>query len=168
MQHLQFDYRNTCALINFSHTSCCADKDEALYISEKIKNKINNIQTNHLENLIKIQLGTKKNPFFQFSDLIDFPILSLEDLQDEIFFGSYYIKQSRSYFSFYSSINQTSINILTTSLTRYKIIAMLLTSRHMRSLKRVDESTDESTDDNELISEKEINRYRIKYKIFIE
>ena len=106
-------------------------------------------------------------------------------MQAEIFFGSYYIKQSRSYFSdilkavhftyitpdlleSYSSINQTSIQILTTRLTRYKIIAMLLTSRHMRSLKRVDESTDESTDDNELMTEKEINRYRIKYKIFIE
>ena len=71
-------------------------------------------------------------------------------MQDEIFFGSYYIKQSRSYFSFYSSINQTSINILTTRLTRYKIIAMLITSRHMRSLKSVKESTDESTDDKEI------------------
>ena len=38
----------------------------------------------------------------------------------------------------------------------------------MRSLKRVDESTDKSTDDNELMTEKEINRYRIKYKIYIE
>ena len=76
VNHLQFDYRITCALIYYTHKSCCADKGKAQEIRQKIKDKIENTHLNHIEPLNKIQLGTKKNPLIPFSDLTDFPILS--------------------------------------------------------------------------------------------
>ncbi len=68
-------------------------------ICQKIKNKVENLHSNPLEHLNKIQFGTKKNPNMQLETLNDFPILSLEEMQDDIFFGSYYLRQSKSYFS---------------------------------------------------------------------
>ena len=76
VNHLQFDYIITCALIYYTHKSCCADKGKAQEIRQKIKDKIENTHLNHIEPLNKIQLGTKKNPLIPFSDLTDFPILS--------------------------------------------------------------------------------------------
>jgi hypothetical protein len=49
VNHLQFDYRNTCAIINFTHQSCCADSQQAMEICQKIKNKVENIHSNPLE-----------------------------------------------------------------------------------------------------------------------
>jgi hypothetical protein len=122
VNHLQFDYRNTCAIINFNHKACCADQEKAIEISQKIKNKIENIQSNPLEHLIKIQFGTKKNPLFPFEKLIDFPILSLEEMQDQIFFGSYYLRQSKSYFSDMHRTG-TYCNITVSVLESYKTIS---------------------------------------------
>ena len=143
VNHLQFDYRNTCAIINFTHKACCADKDKAIEISVKIKNKIKNVHSNPLEHLNKIQFGTKKNPFLKFENLSDFPILSLDEMQGEIFYGSYYLKQSKSYFSdmhktdsfcnitttvlnSYISINSRILDILAERLNSFKIIGFCL------------------------------------------
>jgi len=187
VNHLQFDYRNTCAIINFNHKACCADQEKAIEISQKIKNKIQNIQSNPLEHLIKIQFGTKKNPLFPFEKLIDFPILSLEEMQDEIFFGSYYLRQSKSYFSdmhrtgtycnitvsvleSYKTISQRDLDILTRRLNSHKIIGLKLTSRHMRSLKakKKDDHNDEKTSEEDDIDTNQIRRLRFNYKVFIE
>ncbi len=73
-------------------------------------------------------------------------------MQDEIFFGSYYLKQSKSYFSdiiktgFYTNITVTllrtftsidgrAIEFLSRRLEHYNIIGMKLNSRHS-SLKK--------------------------------
>jgi len=189
VNHLQFDYRNTCAIINFTHKACCADKDKAIEISEKIKNKIKNVHSNPLEHLNKIQFGTKKNPFFKLENLSDFPILSLDEMQEEIFYGSYYLKQSKSYFSdmhktdsfcnitttvlnSYNSIDSRILDILAGRLDSFKIIGLCLTSRHMRSLKtkKKDNLNDELTSEEEEENGTEINRIRrmrFKYKVFI-
>jgi hypothetical protein len=183
VNHLQFDYRITCALINYTHKSCCADKGKAQELSQKIKDKIENTHLNHLESLNKIQLGTKKNPLIQFADLTDFPILSLEEMEDEIFFGSYFLKQSRSYFSdiiktgFYTNITDTllrtftsiderAIEFLSRRLEHYKIIGMKLNSRHSRSLKKKKKITIESSESD--TDEKTEMEYRFNYKVFIE
>ena len=189
---MQIDYRNVCSIINFTHKPCCADENKAVIISEKIKEKINNTHVNDLEHLKNIQLGTKRNPFMQISELLDFPILSVEELQDEIFFGSYYIKQSRSYFAdilsndSYCNITAQSLNSNTSidakasvnlieRLNKHKIIGMNITSRHKRSLKNKQnkaastiESDDGSGTDIEKNKKIGITKYRVKYKVFIE
>ena len=167
-------------------------------ICQKIKNKVENIHLNPLEHLNKIQFGTKKNPNMQLETLNDFPILSLEEMQDDIFFGSYYLRQSKSYFSdmhrigtycnitltvlnSYKSISPKVLDILTRRLNSHKIIGLMVTSRHMRSLKskrKKDNLNDEITSGEEEEEEeeietnpnrsKEIRRLRYKYKVFIE
>lgn len=181
---MQFDYRNACAIINFKHKSCCADEEKAFEIGEKIKNKINNSHTNDLEQLKNVQLATKKNPPIPFEDLTDFPILSEEELQDEIFLGSYYLKQSKSYFSdiikngvfckiteelltSYASFEEQSLKNIIERLKTFQIIGMQITSRHLRSVIRKSAADNEKSNSEEE-AEIELKKYRTKYKVFIE
>ena len=186
VNHIQFDYRNTCAMINFTHKPCCADEQNVQVISENIQRKITNVHVNYLENLKNIQFGTKKNPFIELIELDDFPILSEEEMKDEIFFGSYYMKQSRSYFKdiitsdsyceitstllkTFTSLDETVLNNLENRLSNYKIIGMNITSRHRRSLKKKPKRSEEDPDITEIeIGEEKITKYRLNYKVFIE
>ena len=95
--HLQFDYRNACAMLNFVHKPCCADGDLAQEIGERLKQKCSETKINILENLLKLRIGTKKTPLKNFTELVDFPKLTEYEMETKLFFGSYYIKQSKSY-----------------------------------------------------------------------
>ena len=188
VNHLQFDYRNACAIINFTHKPCCADEEKVQIISENIKRKITNTHVNYLENLKNIQFGTIENPYLKFSELKDFPKLSEEEMKDEIFFGSFYMKRSRSYFTdilkndayceittaylnTQASLDETSLINLSERLNKYKIIAMNITASQKKSLKRKlkpNEFDDRATEVEDESTKVKTEKYNIKYKVFIE
>ena len=107
-------------------------------------------------------------------------------MKDEIFFGSYYMKQSRSYFKdiitsdSYCEINLALLKTLTSldetvfknlenRLKKFKIIGMNITSRHRTNLKKKPKRSEDDLDILETeLGEEKIAKYRINYKVFIE
>ena len=107
-------------------------------------------------------------------------------MKDEIFFGSYYMKQSRSYFKYiitsdsYCEINLALLKTLTSldetvfknlenRLKKFKIIGMNITSRHRTNLKKKPKRSEDDLDILETeLGEEKIAKYRINYKVFIE
>ena len=126
---------------------------------------------------IKYTTWYQKNSIEKFhqiklSDLTDFPRISEAKMHEDIFFGSYYIRQSKSYLSdimkndscsiIYESVlnklqlDRNSLNNITERLRNRKIIGMEIASRHRRSLKNSKES------------EENVKKFRVNYKVFIE
>ena len=162
-------------MLNYLHKPCSADGENAQIISEKLKNKFKNIKENELEYLLtSVRFGTKKVPPLKLQEINDFPRISEKSMKEDLFFGSYYIRQAKSYLSdiikydVCYNIDETllkSINIernvkelLIQRLQTAKIIGLELTSRHRRSTKKEDSEEKEET----------IKKYRVTYKVFIE
>ncbi len=156
VNHLQFDYRNICAMLNFFHKPCHADGVEANEISQKMGDKIRKISISPLESLVKksgIQFGTIDRRLLKMSDLTDFPRLTTAEMKKDFFFGSYYLKQSKSYMndinkdSEYIEIHENNLNSLKLSvrenavlmelLKESKLIGMKVASRHHRGVAKV-------------------------------
>ncbi|CAF1031356.1 unnamed protein product [Brachionus calyciflorus] len=124
--HIQIDYRIACAMLNFTHKP---------------------FSENQLEFLLSKQLDTKIIPSVDIKTLLDFPKLTVETLKEDIFFGSFQYKESRSYFEDIiqnnrafmvsneflrkNSNNKTNINFENT-----KTVAVEVPSRHKRSEKK--------------------------------
>lgn len=137
-------------MLNFVHKPCCADGPKAEKIAKRLKAKLDQIHVNHLEKLLNIRFGTTITPYIQISEITDFPKLSERKMVSKLFFGSYYIKQSKSYMADLkkngtcSIINNKTIEKLETNLksTLYKemktskIIGMDIKSKYRRSLKK--------------------------------
>ncbi len=161
--HLQIDYRNVCAMLNFLHNPCHADvhRDPAK-IAQKMREKFQ-IQTNDLTNLFKIQFDTNAVPLVNLAEIIDFPKLSKDEMIENIFFGTFYIKQSQMYMSDLIKVGKASyISSSVCTAQKYdkksansKIIGFELPSRHMRGKKHTE-------------SDRYIQSFRDHYKIFIE
>ena len=162
-------------MLNFLHKPCCADGEKAEIISEKLKNKFNNIKENELEYLLStVRLGTKKVPSIRLDEINDFPRLTETMLQEDLFFGSYYIRQAKSYladiikYDVCSIIDENILNslkierrirdLLVERLKTTKLIAMEITSRHRRGTKKDEYEEKEDT----------VKKYRVTYKVFIE
>jgi hypothetical protein len=161
--HLQIDYRNVCAMLNFLHKPCHADinRDPAK-IAKKIRDRFQ-IQTNDLTKLFKIQFDTNAVPLQNLSEFIDFPRLSEDEMIENIFFGSFYIKQSQMYMSDLLRVGKASyISREVCASQKYeikspnsKIIGFELPSRHMRGKKNTE-------------SDRYIQSFRDHHKIFVE
>lgn len=165
--HIQIDYRITCAMINFTHKPTCPDKENAKKIAVKLKEKLD-FENNLLSGLLKKQFGTKEIFSIDHNSIKDFPKLSEKKLKNKIFFGTFQIRQSKSYISdiiksgkaFYVceslvlKIKQNSKEELDS-----KILALEIVSRHKRSV-------------NKNVTKKRQNDYtkefRNSYKVFIE
>jgi hypothetical protein len=180
VHHLQTDYRIACSMLNFSHKPCCADESDADDIASTLRNKCLFQNENPLEILVgkigdqKIRFGTINIPYNNFSELNNFPKLSEEQMKNEIFFGSYYIKQSKSYLAdvlkqqLYVKITHESlVNLNITAAQRNKllplcqeseIIGMELPSRHGRSFHSKHRTS---------ITDYQIKDFRNNYTVFI-
>lgn len=116
-------------------------------------------------------IGTQKIPFKKIEELKDFPVYNEDKMVDEIFFGQYYIQQSKSYLAdierngFFAQIDERVIETITLESNVKKslilksensqIIALEIPSRHRRSLKSQ-------------ISEKQKKNFKVNYKVFLQ
>ena len=94
--HIQIDYRIACAMINFTHKPCISDGKNSIKIAKRIKKKAK-ISTNNLEFLLKKRLDTKLMPSLELIKIEDFPKLKIKDIKERICFGTFQLKQSKSY-----------------------------------------------------------------------
>lgn len=82
---------------NFSHKCCVSDKPITLKIAARIKKKML-VNGNRLQLFLTKQLsGTSMFDPVGLDDVQDFPILSAKKLVRNIFFGSYSLRQCKSY-----------------------------------------------------------------------
>jgi hypothetical protein len=134
-------------MINYTHKPCCPDGEQAVEIARRIREKSEIDQKNQLEMMLKIRLDTKLMQRINLSDIDDFPRLSEKTIQDELIFGSFQIKQSKSYLSDF--LQFSTAYIITETLAKklfdpetssklvskeLKLIATEITSRHKRSV----------------------------------
>jgi hypothetical protein len=157
-------------MINFTHQACCADGENADKVARRLKKKIDNPISNYLEPFLSIRFAVSTIPTVKLTNLSDFPKMSKAKLTRKIFFGSYYMKQSRSYLADLMKngnlyvindelIEQLKItkyikDLLRQSLKTSKIIGVEMASRHKRTSK---------ISDNASFTKK----FKTTYKIFI-
>ena len=158
-------------MLNFFHKPCCADSEKAFEISENIKNKSKIFESSLLENLLKLRIGTQKIQFKKMDEFIDFPKYTEDEMVEKIFYGTYYIQQSKSYLAdilrnenfalidkkilHSAKIETNTLNSLIQKLENSKIIGMEILSRHRRSLKKQ-------------TNKKLLKNYKVNYKVFIQ
>jgi hypothetical protein len=65
-------------------------------LQELLKKK-SKLHENNMEHLLSRRFNTKKCIEKQLSSIEDFPKLTLKEIQNEILFGSFQLRQSRSY-----------------------------------------------------------------------
>ncbi len=168
--HLQIDYRNVCAMINFFHKSIEADSErKPQLIAERMKMKAHENE-NHLSMIVQMRLSGDKIPFDQIGD---FPKFSKNKMITKIFFGSYFIKQSRSYISELIKVGGV-FNIATEKMQekgfhidkRSKVIGVQVASRHFRGkkTKKSDVKNLENDQQHDLL---DIKQFRTTRKVFI-
>jgi hypothetical protein len=83
-------------MINFSHKPCISDGKNSITIAKRLKEKAQ-INTNYLDFLLKKRLDTKLMPSLELKQIKDFPKLKINEIKERICFGSFQLKQSKSY-----------------------------------------------------------------------
>jgi len=94
--HIQLDYRIACAMENFCHKPCISDGKQAYKVAKRLKKKAR-FSYNSLECILKKRIDSKLMPCFDLNEIDDFPKLSINIIKEKICFGSYQLKQSKSY-----------------------------------------------------------------------
>jgi hypothetical protein len=191
--HLAIDYRIACAMINYLHKPCITDlkkkKDgsmdekRAQKIGSRLLHKCKNSTENHLENILKLRLGTSAIPKVKFEDVSDFPKMSRATMVSKLFFGNYYIHQSIRYLDdllktgWVSRINQSVLEKAqyasfsqSIDLNRTRILGIKMISRHKRSVPSI-RATKKDTE-NKLIKKKKktdhIQKFKKYYTVFVQ
>lgn len=176
--HIQIDYRIACAMLNFTHKPCCPDGKNALQIAKKIR-KQTDINENVLQFLINKRLDTKDLERIKIDNINDFPKLKKKRIRNSILFGSYQLKQSRSYLKELINngiaynvtshfIKKITNQYIKTKLSGndHKIVAIEIASRHKRSeIKKKDKETDEKN--TTTAPYKLSERFKTTYKVFV-
>ncbi len=169
--HIQIDYRIACAMLNFTHYPCSPDGKNSCKIAQRIRERAQ-IKYNKLEFLLNKRLDTQLIKQIKLSEIDDFPRLSIKKIRENILFGSYQLKLSKSYVNelvqcgiafviteeFLNS-NKTNKIVKYIRNSNSKIIAAEISSRHRRSEKKT-----KTQSSNTRCSKK----YRSTYKLFIE
>jgi hypothetical protein len=160
--HIQIDYRIACAMINFTHKPCCPDGNNAQEQAKKIKRKSRLIE-NNMEHFLSRRFNTKKSIETHLCSIEDFPKLSIEEIQNEIIFGSFQLRQSKSYIddmvangkAFIMEDNHVKTRMNKSNfVSKCRVLGFEITSRHKRSEKK----------DNKI---KDSKKFRTTYKVFI-
>ena len=171
--HIQIDYRIACAMINYTHKPCCPDGKNASKVAEKLKERaLFRRQINHLEFLLAKRFETSMMLPVNLADINDFPKLKKYKISQKILFGTFQLKQCKSYITeligsgkgyilsdkYIKTIhNQKIMKSLSDGKT--KIVGVNIVSRHSRSLvKKISKNKNQ-------IGEK---KYKTIYKVFIE
>ena len=155
-------------MINFCHKPCCPDGENSIEIARKIKIKTQ-IDINPLEFFLGKHLDSKQIPAIDLDDINDFPRLTTNQMVEDIFYGSYQLKQCKSYLSDFLSHHEAYIVSrqlknkipdvkVREDMMNSKVIACEITSRHKRSEKS---QTQETTN-------KKNNKFKNNYKVFIQ
>lgn len=177
-------------MLNFTHKPIHTDKDNADKVGQRLKTKLDDIQRrNVIEKLSNLRMGTIKLPHIELSQITDFPKLSKSIMARKIFYGNYYLKQSKSYLSDLLRNNKCSIisekviksltvkkdkSLLLNKIKKSKIICLELLSRHHRGLKskntKVTKKKNVKINKNIQVNVDHdfIKEYRQVYKVFIE
>jgi len=150
--HIQIDYRNAAAMLNFTHTPVLPDKNNAKQIANLMKIRCR-IKINKLDFLLKKTVGSKSIPLINIADVIDFPHFKSKELMNKIALGTFQLKLVKSYLKdiinhgnpYRVSKNLCSEiknNKLREDITKNKrkIIAMEILPRHGRSSKTLIEN----------------------------
>lgn len=128
-------------MLNFTHIPCITDGQNAVKIAKKMK-EMSKIKENKLENLLTRRFNTKKSVGTELSSIEDFPKLKKEEIQNEILFGSFQLRQSQSYLSdliengkayIIEEPSLTSRKQKKDVVSKCKTIGFEITSRHKRS-----------------------------------
>jgi hypothetical protein len=192
--HLALDYRIACAMINFLHRPCFTDlkknKDGSVdtvradKIADRLLKKCENPTENHLENILKLRLGTNAVPKIKFSDITDFPKLSKSTMISKLFFGNYYLKQSIKYLAdiiktgWVSRIDHSTLSkhpdfaeaLSSVDLMKSRIIGLKMISRHQRGLlsKRMNRTENPSKTAETTKMVDHVQNFRKYYTVFIQ
>ncbi len=158
--HIQFDYRNTAALLNFLHKPISTDGENSFKIAKRLRKKIHNKQVNNLEYLLKRQLGSRSIPEISISEITDFPRIKKYLIVAKILLGTCirmcknYLKDLLDNGTAYFVDDKLKENKKNKNAETTKIIAIKLVSRHRRG----------QTNINDVLQYRPNNLY----KIFIE
>ncbi len=94
--HIQIDYRIACAMQNFCHKPCSSDGNKAYSVAKRLKERAS-LTNNSLECIMRKRIDSKLMPCIDLSEIDDFPKLNNKEIQERICFGSFQLKQSKSY-----------------------------------------------------------------------
>ena len=83
-------------MINYTHKPCCPDSKNVLKISKLLKKKFKKT-SNNLEFLLGKQFDTKLITPVDLLSINDFPKITRKKIQSRILFGSFQLRQSKSY-----------------------------------------------------------------------
>lgn len=132
-------------MLNFTHKSCCPDGKNASKIAKKIRKRTEN-KINELNFLVNKRLDTKDLERIDIELIQDFPRIKRKNIRNSIFFGSFQLKQSKSYIKelmnngiAYKVTSQFIKKISNVNLKKnlieknHKILAVEIASRHKRS-----------------------------------
>jgi len=169
--HIQIDYRIACAMSNFTHYPCSPDGKNSMKVARRIRERAK-IKYNKLEFFLHKRLDTRLIKQIKLSEIDDFPRLTLKKIRENIIFGSYQLKLSKSYVN---EMAQNGVAYIITDeflesnktykIVEYiknsnsKVIAAEIASRHRRSEKKT-----KMLSSNTRCSKK----YRTSYKLFVE
>lgn len=166
------DYRNTCAMINFTHKPCSPDEEFHEEIAKKILERYE-MRENQLDFFLPKQLDTKQITECELENIDDFPKLNEKDLVKEFFLGTYqmhlcasyiqdFVENGKAYIIHEQLINQVPNEDFRNQLLNTKLIGVEIISRHRRSeLKTV-------TLKKRKKSETLTDRFRTVYKVFLQ
>ena len=96
MGHIQIDYRIACAMVNFCHKPCISDGNKTKIVAKRLKLKAR-LKYYNLECMLKKRFETKLLPSLDIDKIDDFPKIKQKVIKEKICFGSFQLKQSKSY-----------------------------------------------------------------------
>jgi hypothetical protein len=159
-------------MLNFTHKACCPDGENALKIAQKIKKQTEK-NINQLDFLISKRLDTKDFERVDIESVYDFPRIKRKKIRNSIFFGSFQLKQSKSYIrelimngiafkgtmQFFKKLQNNELKKKLMD-DKYKMIAVEIASRHKRSEVKM-----KNGDDNKKL--KLSHKFKTTYKVFV-
>jgi len=164
-------------MINFQHT-CFSNQSEAIDLAKKIRFK-STITSNPLIFLLNKRLNTKLLTSTYLDTITDFPKLTEDDIKNNIFFGSFQLKQSKSYVIDLISngkayevtkelLKQFSNHELKAELMekKSKIIAVEIASRHKRSETKIISKAKKNTKLGD--ADVMMKKFKISYKVYVQ
>ena len=157
--HIQIDFRIACAMLNFFHKPCCPDSPVSVEIARRLKLSTYK-KTNNLAPLLKQQFNTNLMTPIMLTTICDFPKIKVKALREKIAYGTFQVKQAKSYIK--DLINEGTAYILQPQhLSKsfveanpdlkqikdsvHKIISIGIPSRHKRSIKKSSNLIDHNT-----------------------
>ena len=169
--HIQIDYRNCCAMLNFNFKPCITDGEKAVTIARRIRIR-SGIKKNALESLLKMRFTSSVSKI-DVKDVDDFPKITPQVMIEKITLGSFKVRQCLSYMK--QMIQNSKVYHLTgmekhitdsqvlndLQQHHHKILAVEMTSRHKRGKK-----TKIST--KKPIDPLDTKNFRTNYKVFVQ